>query len=826
MIALRSSAETSRAPRVAVILAAGNGSRMAGRDPRPKPLVKVLGMRLIERAILVLSQAGIARFVVVLGAQADVIEAELRRLPRLRGVAIETVRCPDWEQGNGHSLGSGAAAAGEGFLLAMADHVLAPALVERLLAQAVADPASLHLATDTDIPGVFDLDDATKVRTEGDRIVAIGKELADYDCIDTGLFACPGWFVAAVPAAVAAGASSVSAVMQRAIERGAMRSCPIAPHVWQDVDTPAMRREAERRLLAATRKPTDGPVSRLLNRPISLATTRFLARAGVTPNLVTTAVLLVGLVAAALMTGTSWRALALAGLLTQLASIWDGCDGELARVTLRSSRFGAWYDTLTDNLRYTAMVVACGIGLYRRDGALFWLGLAALFLIAALYLVAVMIRYLRAAGAPGTHLVVLRRVEEATAELAAQPLSRLLLRLRALVKQDVLALLAAILLLLGRPELVLACGLLAVFSMIVVVRRVVAPSPALAPATATAVWRRSRAWLGIAGLLLLAYLLGRAPLDRIGAALSGMGWAALLALPVASIWIVANTTGLYLLLGGRVRWWTLLQNRLIGDGYNATLPLAGLGGEPVRAAHLARYLPLAEAISAVVDDRVINLASGLLFSVGCLGVALGAIELPPPFGSVLVGYAASALLVAILVLVAIGRRLPDSAVAALGRWLGWREGGGGAPLPPRTLAATLACNLIGRSASLLEVALFLHLLEVPVSLPALFFISGILSGVGIVFFVVPQSIGVAEAAALYSFRVLREAEPLGLAFGLARRGRMLFFAALGVALHQILLARRRDSGGAPLRVAGDAIGGGAGDQGDRGRDERRDRHAG
>jgi NDP-sugar pyrophosphorylase family protein len=55
---------------------------------------------------------------------------------------------------------------------------------------------------------------------------------------------------------------------------GGFEVVPVADGFWQDVDTPAMVREAERRLLRSPIKHTDGPVSRHLNRPISLRLTR------------------------------------------------------------------------------------------------------------------------------------------------------------------------------------------------------------------------------------------------------------------------------------------------------------------------------------------------------------------------------------------------------------------------------------------------------------------------------------------------------------------------------------------------------------------------
>jgi 1L-myo-inositol 1-phosphate cytidylyltransferase len=237
--------------RTAIILAAGSGERMQGHQQRAKPLLELDGLLLIERAILCLGQAGVERFRVVVGTNALEIGAALRSRPRLLGLDIALVRCPDARLGNGHSLAAGAAGLGEPFLLSMSDHVFDPAIARRLQAKGAADRSRIQLATDAGLGGVFDLPDATKVRVEGDAIRAIGKELPSYTRADVGLFYCPGWVSELAAQAVAAGAHSVSQVMQRAIDEDALRSCPIEPLFWQDVDTPAMLDEARRRLRAA-----------------------------------------------------------------------------------------------------------------------------------------------------------------------------------------------------------------------------------------------------------------------------------------------------------------------------------------------------------------------------------------------------------------------------------------------------------------------------------------------------------------------------------------------------------------------------------------------
>lgn len=65
-----------------------------------------------------------------------------------------------------------------------------PKTAEALLQQTLGDDEVI-LAVDHSVDCVFDLDDATKVKCEGNHIVEIGKKLARYEALDTGIFYVP-----------------------------------------------------------------------------------------------------------------------------------------------------------------------------------------------------------------------------------------------------------------------------------------------------------------------------------------------------------------------------------------------------------------------------------------------------------------------------------------------------------------------------------------------------------------------------------------------------------------------------------------------------------
>lgn len=257
-------------PKVGVVLAAGNGLRMKdGGVPMPKVLLKVGGMHLVERAVLTLRFAGLDRIRVVLGNEAERLEEAISKMPNLRGLPIELVRCEDFQRGNGASLRAGALGLDEPFLVTMADHVLSVEMVRELVVAAGRDCLAPHLLVDPDPDNVFDLDDATKVQTRNGAIASIGKELDSYDVIDTGVFHFPAWASREINAAVEEGANSVSEIVARLMSMGRFGTVSASNPIWQDVDTPAMAREAERMLLRKLARRSVGEVD---GRPLRALT--------------------------------------------------------------------------------------------------------------------------------------------------------------------------------------------------------------------------------------------------------------------------------------------------------------------------------------------------------------------------------------------------------------------------------------------------------------------------------------------------------------------------------------------------------------------------
>ncbi len=228
----------------AVILMAGTGSRLrASGGTLPKPLVPIGGRPLISHTLDALLQVGITTLHVVVGWESERLLAGLRPLISA-AIRLHPIPNPEWQKQNGISLLAAAPYLTGPFLLLMGDHLFETRLLEEFVRQI--NPAMLNLAIDRKIESIFDLDDAMKVQTRGDRIVAIGKTLADYDAIDTGIFVCPPEIFSYLERAQVNGDCSLADGVRAMAQDDKARVIDIGDAWWQDVDDGGMWRHAER----------------------------------------------------------------------------------------------------------------------------------------------------------------------------------------------------------------------------------------------------------------------------------------------------------------------------------------------------------------------------------------------------------------------------------------------------------------------------------------------------------------------------------------------------------------------------------------------------
>ncbi len=227
-----------------LILAAGNGSRIASvARGVPKPLVPLCGVPLLKHVMTASREAGIERFVIVAGYRADLIRSWLSNCS-MDGISITLIENLEYHKANGVSALAAKEELNQPFLLLMSDHIFEPKTAQALLRQPLADDEVI-LAVDSKLDRVFDLDDATKVRCEGNQIIEIGKDLSGYNALDTGMFLCSPALFNRLESARRNGDCSLSDGMRKLAQDRKLRAFDIGDGHWQDVDSPQALAHAE-----------------------------------------------------------------------------------------------------------------------------------------------------------------------------------------------------------------------------------------------------------------------------------------------------------------------------------------------------------------------------------------------------------------------------------------------------------------------------------------------------------------------------------------------------------------------------------------------------
>jgi len=138
----------------------------------------------------------------------------------------------------------------------------------------------------------------------------------------------------------------------------------------------ASARAAEKALWATMTSASDGMVDRHFNRPCGRPLSKWLIHTPVTPNLISLASILIGLIAAwmfALPSATAW---VMGAALFQLSAIVDCVDGDVARIVFKESPLGKWLDLAGDQVVHSAVFAGIAWGVMKATGSsgALWLG--------------------------------------------------------------------------------------------------------------------------------------------------------------------------------------------------------------------------------------------------------------------------------------------------------------------------------------------------------------------------------------------------------------------------------------------------------------------
>ncbi len=303
----------------------------------------------------------------------------------------------------------------------------------------------------------------------------------------------------------------------------------------------------------------------------------------------------------------------------------------------------------------------------------------------------------------------------------------------------------------------------------------------------------------VIGIGIVTFLIRDVGWAQIENSLGMLGWGYAVVIFYTISWILLNTAGWRMTLHSqyaRLSIWRLAQIRLSGETFNSLLPSGYVGGEPLKAKLLSRYIPMQEAASSVLIAKAAQ-SVGLVLFVG-LGLTIGGKEgqrsvLHQPATLVsLVMLTAGIFIFTIL--------LTRRSFSRLGKWLHnltghpwlqrqeeklialddsigafYREG-------KLRFLASVAWHMAGWLAGALEVALIFFLISHPIDWRQAWFIGAMAQLAAVVGLFAPAGVGMYEGGHYLAASILGISPALGVSVALIRRVREIFWDLVGLFL--------------------------------------------
>jgi phosphatidylglycerophosphate synthase len=115
---------------------------------------------------------------------------------------------------------------------------------------------------------------------------------------------------------------------------------------------------------------SDSPIiDRYIIRKISGFITWLLVKTPVTPNQVTIISLILGIASAAFFSHGAHTYTIIAGLFYFISTVFDQCDGEVARHKQMTSDFGKTFDIIVDSIVNATITIGITIAIYKTNGS-------------------------------------------------------------------------------------------------------------------------------------------------------------------------------------------------------------------------------------------------------------------------------------------------------------------------------------------------------------------------------------------------------------------------------------------------------------------------
>uniref|UniRef100_A0A7C5UZ89 Bifunctional IPC transferase and DIPP synthase n=1 Tax=Ignisphaera aggregans TaxID=334771 RepID=A0A7C5UZ89_9CREN len=345
---------------IGIVIAAGYGTRLKPyTESMPKALIELEdGVAIIDYIIKVMAENGIGEVYIV--TRSEFKDLFALRIPSNKVIVVD-VALGDGNLWTLYQAIEKLRALGieDDVVISMSDHIYEANILKRLIKMS-RDSDRVLLCLDRSVRGE-EVVEGLKVVVDGSEVILTGKDIPPLSGIDTGLFYIPKNLFSEIKRVVddKGRKATLSDFVNFLARRKLVGFVDVTGLRWIDIDSIEDLAKARRIYWDIVRrnliKDSDGIVSRYVNREISTRISVALYRNGIfiNPNILTVVVFIIGIFS---FIAIYLNMYILGGVLALLSSIFDGVDGEVARLFNRQTEFGAILDTTLDRIVDTLII--------------------------------------------------------------------------------------------------------------------------------------------------------------------------------------------------------------------------------------------------------------------------------------------------------------------------------------------------------------------------------------------------------------------------------------------------------------------------------------
>jgi phosphatidylglycerophosphate synthase len=198
---------------------------------------------------------------------------------------------------------------------------------------------------------------------------------------------------------------------------------------------------------------TGGYIAKKINKRISIPISLVLSKTRIHPNYLTALNMIIGFFSAFFLFKNTYGFIVLGGFFFQLASIFDGVDGEVAKFTFKVSKLGGWLDTISDNGTLLLFLIAISYLFFINFSGYLAIIIIVLMFLGLIVVLLAMIEFLRKCSDSGSLVAYDREFLQKLP--AGDPLVSFVHRMKYITKKEFFALFLFLICFTGRIDLII-----------------------------------------------------------------------------------------------------------------------------------------------------------------------------------------------------------------------------------------------------------------------------------------------------------------------------------------------------------------------------------